>query len=171
MSELDAITLPNELTDSGAVLSDDEVYRYALWRVWDRNLPTVALIMLNPSTADASIDDPTIRSCRRLTSEHGFGGFIVVNLFAYRATKPNELLAASQPIGPRNQDAVIAALGRSRGAICAWGAHKAAKRRIRSMKETIKALHHMPKCFGMTKGGAPKHPLYIKSGTPLETYP
>ncbi|TMF61888.1 MAG: DUF1643 domain-containing protein, partial [Chloroflexi bacterium] len=68
----------------GATFSADRRYRYRLWRRWDGARPVVAFVMLNPSTADARRDDPTIRRCIGFAKSWGFGGVEVVNLFAYR---------------------------------------------------------------------------------------
>src|SRR5215510_5582686 len=95
-----------------AVLSDCGRYRYMLRRTWDHSKPRVLFVMLNPSTADAEIDDATIRSCIRLAKGAGYGSFEVVNLYALRATDPAELQRADDPVGPKNNDIIEAAIGR-----------------------------------------------------------
>lgn len=87
---------------SGANFSRCRRFRYALWREWDATLPAVMLIGLNPSTADANHNDPTIRRCIGFARDWGFGGVRVLNLFAFRATYPDDLKAAADPVGPRN---------------------------------------------------------------------
>lgn len=153
-----------------AVISDCGTYRYLLRRTWDHKLPRALYVMLNPSTADAEIDDATIRSCIRLAKGLNYGSFEVVNLFAFRSTDPAELERAADPVGPRNEHAIRAAIGRCDVAICAWGAHPMAERRRTSVQAILR--HERPAifCLGKTKAGAPKHPLYIKSGTPLEVF-
>jgi len=153
-----------------AVLSDCGTYRYLLRRTWDHKLPRSLFIMLNPSTADAEIDDATIRSCIRLSKCLGYGSFEVVNLFALRATDPAELQKAAEPIGPRNDIVIEAALGRCDMAICAWGAHHMAQRRATEVRNMLRSRRPAIFCLGKTKAGFPKHPLYIKSGTPLEVF-
>jgi hypothetical protein len=153
-----------------AVLSDCGKYRYLLRRTWDAKLPRVLFIMLNPSMADAEIDDATIRSCIRLCKCLGFGSFEVVNLFAFRATDPIELVKAEDPIGPRNDVTIEAALARCDIAICAWGAHHTAERRAADVRNMLRVRRPAIFCLGKTKAGFPKHPLYIKSGTPLEVF-
>jgi len=153
-----------------AVLSDCGKYRYLLRRTWDHGKPRVLFVMLNPSTADAEIDDATIRSCIRLSKGHGYGSFEVVNLFALRATDPTELSRASDPVGPGNDERISAAIGRCDLAICAWGAHPMAGNRADTVRSLLRASRPAVFCFGTTKAGAPKHPLYIKSGTPLVTF-
>src|ERR1700680_305374 len=110
-----------------AVLSDCGVYRYLLRRVWDRDKIRVLIVMLNPSTADAQVDDATIRSLFRLCRRLGYGSFEVVNLFAFRATDPDELFKATDPIGPLNERISGAAIVRCDLTIVAWGTHKMAR--------------------------------------------
>lgn len=153
-----------------AVLSDCGTYRYLLRRVWDHRQPRALYIMLNPSTADASVDDPTIRSCFRLARENGYGSFEVINLFGFRATDPDALATAPDPIGPMNERVGAAAIARCDVAICAWGAHPMAARKSGFICDLIRSYRPAAYCFGTTKAGAPKHPLYIKSGTPLQIY-
>lgn len=149
-----------------AVLSDCGKYRYLLRRSWDHKLPRALYIMLNPSTADAEVDDATIRSCFRLAKSWGYGSFEVVNLFAWRATNPAELEKAADPVGnPRNANIMQMALKRCDLTICAWGAHAMASERGPLAVSTIRGLKPMAYCLGTTKSGAPKHPLYIKTGT------
>ena len=153
-----------------AVISECGKYRYLLRRVWDHDKPRALFIMLNPSTADAEIDDPTIRSCIRLSKGLGYGSFEVVNLFGLRATDPAELEKATDPIGPQNATVGDAAINRCDVAICAWGAHPMAQRRAADFISWVKGWKPAAYCLGLTKAGAPKHPLYIKSGTPLTVY-
>lgn len=158
-------------TEQSAVISDDLRYRYLLRRVWNDNHPRVLYVMLNPSTADATLDDPTIRSCVRLAHAQGYGSLEVVNLFALRSTNPDQLNHQPDPIGnPMNTDVVCAALGRCDLAICAWGAHPKADDRASLMVSTIRYYKPAAYCFGKTKAGSPRHPLYIKTGTLLEVY-
>lgn len=157
----------NLLLERDAVISECGRYRYLLRRVWDHAKPRALFVMLNPSTADAEIDDATIRSCIRLSTGLGYGSFEVVNLFGLRATNPAELEKAADPIGPRNADVGDAAINRCDIVICAWGAHHMAERRARDMVAWVRGWKPAAYCFGTAKSGAPKHPLYIKSGTPL----
>lgn len=155
-----------------AVISDCKQYRYLLRRTWDHDRIRALFVMLNPSTADAEVDDATIRSCIRLCRDWGFGSFEVINLFGWRATDPKNLEAAADPIGTQNEDIAINAIERCDVSICAWGAHKMADRfgRAAEMKSMITSRRPTAFCLGTTKHGAPKHPLYIKTGTPLVAY-
>ncbi len=158
--------------ENDAILSACERYRYLLRRAWDHGRPRALLVMLNPSTADAAKDDATIRSCRRLLTALGYGSMEVVNLFAWRATDPDELASVADPVGVRNDGVIESAISRCDIAICAWGAHRMtwSLGRRDVVIGAIRAQRPAVFCFGKTKSGAPKHPLYIKTGTQLETY-
>ena len=160
---------PDLFLERDAVISGCQRYRYSLRRVWDHARPRVLFVMLNPSTADAEIDDATIRSCTRLSKSLSYGSFEVVNLMAYRTADPKELpRKPSDAIGPENPRAICAALERCAEVICAWGAHPYAQRFAGGVLDLIRLHSKVPMCLGMTKSGAPKHPLYVKTGTPLQ---
>lgn len=144
-------------------------YRYWLGRDWSNTMfgrgPTMVFVMLNPSTADHEVDDPTIRRCINFAKREGCDGLWVINLFALRATNPDELKASNNPIGPRNRRA-WAQVTRHSTLVAAWGAHPMAK----AQAEKMFALPYMRrdwKCLGLTKDGAPKHPLYLPKDAPL----
>lgn len=152
-----------------AVLSDDGVYRYRLGRRWADG-PTVAWIMLNPSTADAAIDDPTIRRCIGFSRAWGYGALEVVNLFAYRATKPTDMAKATDPVGPDNDAHIAAACRESLEVIVAWGAHPAWHRRWEALN-TAGVLSPLLSCLGTSQAGAPLHPLYLPKTSEREPWP
>lgn len=153
-----------------AWLSDCGTYRYTLRRQI-RILPPrvearhLAWVMLNPSTADATRDDPTIRKVHGFTSRAGYDAFFVVNLFAFRATKPAVLRAAARDKGllyaegPLNRDAVEEVAGVSEAIVCAWGAEPFAQERGRVALDFLRSLRKPLLCLGKTKDGAPLHPL------------
>ena len=122
-----------------AVISECGRYRYLLRRTRDHGKLRALLVMLNPSTADSQIDDATIRSCHRICSAIGYGSFEVVNLFAWRATDPQELKAVVDPIRPKNDQIVEAAVNRCDVVICAWGAHAMAESRTYEIKRILSA--------------------------------
>jgi hypothetical protein len=153
-----------------AVISECGQYRYLLRRTWDHDKPRALFVMLNPSTADADIDDPTIRSCIRLCKSLDYGSFEVVNLFAWRATDPKELSFVSEPIGEKTDPIMEAAVNRCDMIICGWGKNEFAKERARMVATSLRSFRPALFCFGKNKDGSPKHPLYIKSGTPLLAY-
>ena len=103
----------------GAVITGD--YRYLLWREWNSNNKTVSFIMLNPSLADAEINDPTITRCIKFSQAWGYDRLEVVNLFAYRTSKPSLLKQAVEPIGEDNDRYILETALRSDLVILAWG--------------------------------------------------
>ena len=148
----------------GATFSADRRYRYRLWREWDRSRAVVAFVMLNPSTADASRDDPTIRRCIGFARAWGFGGVEVANLFALRATDPRDLRGVPDPVGPRNARSLKAALAHASLVVVAWGADPFA-RHVRLPRAL--SSHRRLRCLGRTGAGAPRHPLYLRAGARL----
>ncbi|MGW7605281.1 DUF1643 domain-containing protein [Streptomyces antimycoticus] len=146
-----------------AVLSDDERYRYLFGREWADG-PTAVVIMLNPSTADAFQDAPTIRRCIGYARNWGCGSLLVANLYAWRATQPADLWKAQDPVGPENDAYLYAAVdiaAHSDGPIvAAWGTNAKADR-IAAVLE----LFGMDRLSALTvtKGGQPAHPLYLRS--------
>ena len=158
-----------------ATLSPCGQYRYKLSRLWDHFKPWVCFVGLNPSTADDKVDDPTIRKMIRMTQLWGgYGGIIVVNLFAYRATDPAVIKRVSPTvgiIGPDNDNHIAHAFLQSELTVLCWGAHGDYMDRG---KTVIDLLHwtavknEVPgdlHSFGLTKNYQPKHPLYLKDST------
>lgn len=151
-----------------ATLSPDGVYRYALTRTWDAR-PMAMFVMLNPSTADAMADDPTIRRCVGFATRWGCGGVVVVNLFALRSTDPSVLWDHPDPVGPDNDRVIADQLGDHTGGpvVAAWGAHGLLADRDRTVTEQIRGLGRDLLCLGVTKQGLPRHPLYVHGATEL----
>lgn len=155
-----------------ATFSADQKYRYRLTRRWGDGLGIrIVWIMLNPSTADHETNDPTITRCIGFSKRLGASSLVVVNLFAYRATDPKELLKAEDPIGSSN----LAILGEATlgcdMAIAAWGAlSNELWMKAREPLAIIKRFNGL-KCLGKTKAGAPRHPLYLPAGQLLEPWP
>lgn len=144
-----------------ASISADGVYRYELRRTWGDPERIVCWIMLNPSTADADIDDPTIRRCVGFAQRWGFGGIIVKNLFALRATDPAALKAHPDPIGPENNYWLLDGGPDHRMTICAWGVHGALNDRAIQVVRLLNAGGRQLRHLGLTKAGHPRHPLYL----------
>jgi len=145
-----------------AYLSEDGKYRYHLARVWDSSLPSMAWIMLNPSTADAAIDDPTILACMDFARRNGCGSIDVVNLFAFRSPHPKVMQAADDPVGPHNDEqiqTVFRAVRADGFAIAAWGTGGSYLGRDEVVARLAEENGLSLKCFGKTKDGHPKHPL------------
>lgn len=149
--------------EKSAVIDDTGIYRYFLLREWNSTDPRVAFIMLNPSTADAVQDDPTIRRCIGLARRWGYGSIEVVNLFALRATNPKELKLASDPVGPLNNGCIITALLRSSLRIAAWGVHGNYQKRDKEVLEIARDLGITLDCLGLTRDNFPRHPLYVSN--------
>ena len=154
--------------ESGALISEDGRYRYRLWRRWDATKPTMAWIMLNPSTANADEDDPTIRRCIGFAKREGCGGIEVVNLYGRRATDPRILPDLTDPEGPENALGWAVALHDPEPAlvVAGWGAAADALRLPPSAALRGYAGPSLM-CLGATKQGFPRHPLYVRSDKPL----
>lgn len=154
--------------NSGAAISRCGRYRYSLWRYWEPGGSICLFIGLNPSTADATTDDPTIRRCVDFARRWDYGGMTMANLFALRSTDPAQLRTALNPIGPLNDDHLRQLIWYADTVVVAWGARpEAASRRERIFTlDTSIDLY----CLGTTKHGHPKHPLYLKKDTELEIF-
>uniref|UniRef100_UPI0035C9B487 DUF1643 domain-containing protein n=1 Tax=uncultured Sphingomonas sp. TaxID=158754 RepID=UPI0035C9B487 len=154
-----------------ALISDCGQYRYWLTRSWDLGAYLLPIIMLNPSTADAVDDDRTIGRCMEFARREGFGGIRVVNLFAYRATAPEAMKAAADPVGPEgaawiNRTLHFAAEG-GYPVLAAWGAHGSYRDRAAAVAISAKAWGAELVCLGTTKDGHPRHPLYVRGDQPF----
>jgi hypothetical protein len=139
-------------------------YRYTLRRkLGGRPGRAVCFVMLNPSSADAEKDDPTIRKCLGFARRWGCAELVVVNLFAFRATRPRDLRAAADPVGRANRRHVRSAVGRAKGGlvVCAWGTHGAWRGQDVAVRGWIREAGAAPVCLGQTKSGQPRHPLYV----------
>lgn len=139
-------------------------YRYWLERLWVTERPTMTFIMLNPSTADHQVDDPTIRRCRSFAEREGCGSMLVVNRFALRATDPSELQQADDPHGPENAYWMDTRVWYQGPIVAAWGAHPVVAQRAKPLPP---ALTKRLLCLGTTKDGSPRHPLYVRADQPL----
>lgn len=145
-------------------------YRYRLERIWNPERAAILFVMLNPSTADAEVDDPTIRRCRSFAQREAAGGIVVVNLFALRATSPGAISVATDPIGPRNDHEIDMAAATARRIVAAWGSSPA---KVTSYRRDLHVLARLRAkgevvCLGTTQGGAPRHPLYVRADQPFE---
>ena len=147
------------LPQCGATFSPCGRYRYTLWRTWDNAQPPVMFVMLNPSTADATIDDPTIRRCIGFARDWGFGGLRVGNLFAWRTPYPSALRFASEPIGEENERALRELAEGSALVVAAWGVHGGWQKRARAFRQEFPYPLH---ALGITKSGEPAHPLRLR---------
>lgn len=147
---------------ASALISPCGTWRYQLVRTWDADADLVCWVMLNPSTADAEQDDPTIRRCVGFSRAWGFSGMVVVNLYALRATNPADLIGHPDPVGPDNAEHLVSAAQRCALVLCAWGGHRMATRRARITTVLLGCAAAPRMCLGVTKAGAPRHPLYAR---------
>ncbi len=152
-----------------AVFSRDRRYRYMLYRRIEGNPPNkiCLFVCLNPSTADETHDDPTVRLCIGFAREWGFGAMVLVNVFAYRSTDPKRLYTMADPIGSRNDAWIALAAGRASRIVVAWGNHGAHRGRGDQVLEMLLELNPTVMRFGLTKTGQPRHPLRMKKTQPL----
>lgn len=156
-----------------AAISACGQYRYRLTRIWDQDASVLPIVMLNPSTADAEVDDPTIGRCISFAQREGFGGILVVNLFAYRAAAPDDMRAAEDPIGPENNNTLRAvfgeAAGRGSSVLAAWGTNGDFNSRDAEVRSLAQEVGARLVCLGRTGGGHPRHPLYVRGDQVFET--
>lgn len=164
-------------SDTGAIFSPCTRYRYRLWRRWDSSRVSLVMLMLNPSTADETANDPTVERCERRARRLGFGALEVLNIFAFRAADPDVMKAEADPVGPEN-DATIdgmlanAAHRRRFGAhedtFCAgWGVHGTHRGRAERVSFMAAANGVQLMALGLTKDGQPRHPLYMGNDAPF----
>lgn len=145
---------------SRALWSDCGAYRYLLERRWGEG-GTLLYILLNPSTATEAENDPTLERCERRARALGYGGFTVVNLFAWRATRPADLRHAADPVGPENDAVLTDAVADARAVLCGWGARGALLGRGAAVAARLRAAGVAAGHLGFTRHGHPRHPLYV----------
>jgi hypothetical protein len=159
------------LGDASAVFSACERFRYRLTRQWEPDGPTVAFVMLNPSTADEMVADPTVRRCIGFAKREGAGRLVVVNLYALRSTDPAALARADDPIGPDNDEHIRQAARDASLVVAAWGAHPFAGDRATDVAAMLNGIGRPLYRLGPpTKDGHPRHPLYLPADAPLERW-
>lgn len=154
--------------NKGAILSRNRLYRYVLWREWNLGKGTCVFIGLNPSTADEAVDDPTLRRCVNFAKDWGYGKYVMVNLFAYRATDPRDLKIIPKPIGYKNNHYIKEQCHDADLVVAAWGNYGHLLKRD---KQVLKLLKNVSlKCFKITAQGQPAHPLYQSKDSLLMNY-
>ena len=157
-------------------------YRYWLSREWERGKEKIIFIGLNPSTADAEIDDPTIIRCIGFAKGWGYGGLYMLNIFALKSTDPKVLQAdgVHDPVGPGNHEAFADIVDRAEKslfdikdpiAVCAWGNDGTYMLQGETAIAWLHQLAAETKCLGITKSDQPRHPLYLRRDTVLQDYP
>lgn len=170
----------NMLADStgmnGAQFSPCRTWRYALWRRWDwqGHANNVMFVGLNPSTADEQKDDPTIRRCKAFAKAWGYGGIYMMNLYAFRATKPTDMIVAADSLGPGNLEAFGYYRSRVGLIVAAWGAlDKRYRSRVKwqeTIDQVLYAISQPVYCLGRTADGSPRHPLYVRGDVERELF-
>lgn len=157
-----SINMNSTKIDSGADFSNDRKYRYSLWRIWDKTKPLVMFIGLNPSTANESENDPTIRSCARIAEANGYGGFYMMNCWAYIATIPS-LLKINPMSEEWNNNLLTINASKCKTIVFAWGSFDI----VREFGRDVELNEMFPNAMALSinKNGSPKHPLYCKSNT------
>lgn len=152
------------MIQKGAKFSDDKIYRYRLWRFWDKRKGLVLFIGLNPSTADENVDDPTIRRCIGFASDWGYGGLLMGNIFAFRNTYPETLkLCTVDPIGVENDAELRAMNAEAKLTVLAWGNWGTYKDRGHEVERMFPNAWNL----GYSKQGQPRHPLYLPKNAML----
>ncbi|MFM0171975.1 DUF1643 domain-containing protein [Paraburkholderia sediminicola] len=152
-----------------AVISSCGAYRYRLTRAAESLSPgksTALFVMLNPSTADAQLDDPTIRRCRGFAKLWDCNGLAVANLYALRSTDPAALWSHPDPVGPDNDDYLWNFAHECGDVVCAWGSNARPERAARVVS-IMRGAGARLWCLGMTRDGSPRHPLYVRADQPL----
>jgi len=145
--------------DSGAIFSDDRKYRYVLYRIWDKSKPKIMFIGLNPSTANETTDDPTIRRVKSFAAAWGYGGVYMMNLFAFVTAYPEELKKTNNPLG--DNDVWLGKISQKCDkTIFAWGSFKEAIDRSKYIMKKFKGY-----ALVLNKDGSPRHPLYVPKNT------
>lgn len=145
-------------------------YRYALRRRWNSGASKICtFIMLNPSTADETNDDPTVRRCIGFAQKWNYDALLVLNLFAFISSNPQEMLAASDPIGPENDRHLLDAAGDATAfgnrIVCAWGSFKGITQRVASVRKLLADGNFS--ALKLSKHGNPWHPLYVPANQQL----
>jgi len=165
-----------EYTDTGAVMSECGTWRYRLWRSW--RIPfeagphrVAAFIGLNPSTATAEQDDPTVRRCVLFAASWGCTGMEMLNLYGFRSTDPKGLWAAADPVGPETDRYLVEVASRADPVVACWGAFPRAVERgvavVERLRDAGVAVMHLGE---PTKDGHPRHPLYMPRSAALRPW-
>lgn len=149
----------------GAVFSPCESYRYSLAWTWDKTKPPLTFCLLNPSTADHEKLDPTATGLITRARLWGYGGVDLLNLFAYRATDPQAMLAQPDPVGPHNEIMTRAALSQAQSeggpVICGWGKHGTHRGQDKVFCALAADMDVPLMALERNQDGTPRHPLYI----------
>ena len=148
-------------SDSGATFSSCRRWRYLLWRRWDASGPAANFLMLNPSTADETVLDPSCSRARDYAERWGYGALIVTNLFAWRATDPKDMKRAGEPVGRSNNQAILRSAREAGVVVCAWGNNGSHLDRAATVVANLRGAGVPLHALKITAEGQPSHPLYL----------
>jgi hypothetical protein len=166
------------------IFSPDRLYRYTLWRQWSgdfwfddvepdeacagNQFKYVMFIGLNPSTADETKDDPTIRRCIAFSKAWGYGAMCMTNVFAFRATDPKVMMAHPSPVGEHNHSWILRVASKAGLVVAAWGTKGRHMHQDLNVSQWLRAIEVPIMCLRKTNDGSPEHPLYLpKTLTPI----
>jgi len=149
------------MSPSGAKFSACRRWRTLLWRRWDDSKPIANFLMLNPSTADERVLDPTCARARDYAERWGYGALLVTNVFAWRATDPDAMRAAADPVGAGNDAAILSAAGKAQLVVCAWGNHGLHLGRAGAVPRLLRGAGIALHVLRLNANGEPAHPLYL----------
>ena len=155
-----------QIIKKSAVFSPCRKYRYSLTRAWNLSQKPALFIGLNPSTADEKNDDPTIRRCMHYAYEWGFGGLIMLNLFAFRATLPSDLRKSKFPVGQENNQFIVDSQYEAGIVVVAWGNNG----NLLNRDQAVLQLISNPMCLNINNSGQPAHPLYQRKDISPKKY-
>jgi hypothetical protein len=157
------LTLTHDVVSWAEFGGENNEYRYALRRVWDASLGSVLFVMMNPSTADPFVDDPTVAKCQRYARAWGYGTLWVGNTFAYRATNQKHLMQVADPVGPQNDEWLLKMAAQAGIIVLAYGKpHKNLCQRGRDVAALLRHAGHKLHVLKLCNDGTPSHPLYLK---------
>jgi hypothetical protein len=159
------------MTPAGAKFSRCRRWRYLLWRCWDEAKPVANFLMLNPSTADEFRLDPSCTRARNYAERWGFGALVVTNIFGWRATDPEEMKSAKDPVGSGNDAAIVTAAKEAKLVVCAWGNHGLHLERAERVKALLRRERVKLTFLRMNGAGQPAHPLYLPSSLKPTPWP
>jgi hypothetical protein len=149
------------MSPSGAQFSACRRWRTLLWRRWDESKPAANFLMLNPSTADERVLDPTCSRARDYAERWGYGALLVTNVFAWRATDPDDMKAARDPVGRHNDAAILGAAKDAQLVVCAWGNHGLFRGRSSAVQSLLRGAGIALYALRLNANGEPAHPLYL----------
>jgi hypothetical protein len=159
------------LQDFGDIFSDDRLYRFRLWRIWDKAKQVYNAVMLNPTMITWRALDNTCLGCQRFVMGQMGGGIIISNAFALISTDPQALYVHPDPVGPGNDSHILACAKQADFVVVGWGNHAQHLGRSSQVLELITAAGKSPYCFEVNDSGEPRHPLYLPASRQLRPYP